>query len=531
MEFEPHDIRPMPVSELVIQKNYLEMVPRPSPEDYNRIRESMEKDGWDPSRPAVANEDGIVLDGMTRTMIAQELKIEWAWVTIKDFDDDLYEEKKYVITANLDRRHLTEAHRTALGLRLLEIEQEKAKERQRKAGELVGKNNLKHQEIPQDKKGDSNGNQLPQNFAEADKGEARELAARQVGVSRETLRKGQKIEAAAITDPKIAEAWDKAQKGKGSVNSVFREVKEKEKASQKGTPEKKAPPERQPIKHLPPEEIMKWLYMVADHQGVTREEMDGTIKMHHDVVSLWDLALRDMLDLNIAWYLTSEWVEEWRKDQRASQPEEIPVPETARKLGPWALDFVHQAGLQDLIRGFPEESVHMVYSEVVADLEQVGLLGEFAGRVLKKGKYLCIYVNKCCLPEAMARLSANGLIYSWVCVAFRPGDKLEVPGRMIREKSRLLLIYRQAGVQDAEWGWIEDSVESRHPTNRDLARQVLNGLTTKDQLVVDPFVGSGITAKVALSLGRRFLCFAAEEEDVRAANQRLKQLRLADSTN
>lgn len=245
----------------------------------------------------------------------------------------------------------------------------------------------------------------------------------------------------------------------------------------------------------------------------------------------WDWTLRGCLDPKIAWELTLYSVEEWRKQQRAAQPQEIPVPANAINLGPWAMDYVHQADLQKLVREFPADSVHMIYSEVVADLEQAGLLADFAGRVLKQGKYLCVYVDKGCLPEAMALLKAKGLIYYWTCVAFRPGDKLEVPGRMIREKSRVLLIYRQSGSHEAEWNWFEDSVESRRPTNRDLARQLMNGLTTQGQLVVDPFVGSGITAKVALSLQRRFLCFGADPEDVRAVNQRISQVRLAEGSD
>lgn len=158
-----------------------------------------------------------------------------------------------------------------MGLRLVEIEQEKARQRQRQAGDR----NLKQYGKDQEEKRVSDSPPVPQNFGEPDKhqGEAMQLAARQVGVSRETLRKGQKIEAAAITDPKVAQAWDKAKKGQGSVNKVYQEVKEKEKA-QKEVQGKKAAPERRSIEHLPLEEIMKWLYKVADHQGVSREDIN-----------------------------------------------------------------------------------------------------------------------------------------------------------------------------------------------------------------------------------------------------------------
>lgn len=521
MELQKQDIRPMPVNELIIQKNYLELVPRPSPEDYNRIKESMKKHGWDSARPAVANEDGVVLDGMTRVQIAKELNIEWAKVTIKDFGDDLFEEKKYVITVNLDRRHFTSKQKVELAEKLIEIRKEEARVRQL--------NNLKQYEKDQESGAISqNAPRSPNIGGTVDKhsGEAMAHTARDIGIGRETLRKGLKVKEAARKDPEIAAAWENKTT---SINQSYQQLKEKERV-QKSAQGKKAAPEPQPIEHMPEERIRYWLYKVADEQGLTREEIEGAIQEDRDLLMGWDWALRGIHDLKIEWDLTLFAVRMWREKQRAAQPQEVPVPENARKLGPWALDYVHQAELRNLVGDFPAESVHMIYSETVADLEQVGLLAEFASRVLRQGKYLCLYVDKGSFPEALARLSASGLIYSWTCVAYRPGDKVEVPGRMIREKSRILLIYRQPGTAEAEWDWFNDAEESRNPANRELARQVINGLTTQGQLIVDPFVSSGITGKVALSLGRRFLCFGADAADVRAANQRLSQVRLADAT-
>jgi hypothetical protein len=133
---------------------------------------------------------------------------------------------------------------------------------------------------------------------------------------------------------------------------------------------------------------------------------------------------------------------------------------------------------------------------------------------------------------------------------FRPEDKFRVEDRLVREKWRLLLVYRKgegspapAWLDNADddrgrlgeaaaggWGWFDDAVEERRPSNRGLLRQLLKGLTLKGQLVVDPFVGSGITGQAARSLERRFLCFGPEEEDVRAANQRIMEMRLAEES-
>ena len=46
-----HGIRWMPASELIVQKSYWELVPRPSAEDYKRLKDSIEKYGLNPSWP------------------------------------------------------------------------------------------------------------------------------------------------------------------------------------------------------------------------------------------------------------------------------------------------------------------------------------------------------------------------------------------------------------------------------------------------------------------------------------------------
>jgi hypothetical protein len=548
-DFKPQEIRMVPRTELQRQKNYLELVPRPNDEEYQQLKGDIKRDGLNSALPLVVNDDEVVLDGYTRLQIVDELELEWVYVKTQEFEDH-FAEKMFIIKTNLRRRHLNNAQRIELGEKLLEIEQEKAREKQRLAGESYGKS---HPKQSQESSGNGNGSKLPQKFGEADKhsGEAMESAARQVGVSRETLRKGIKIKQAAQTDPQIAKSWDKAKQGKASVNQVYQEIKDKTGAKKaedrtflvngvyviheelpenlnalKRMVEVKLPP----TKYFPREEIMHWLYKVADHQGVPREDIDGAMQIEEeDIIARWNWAFQNLFDPKQAWLLTMLSVEQWREQQRAARPEEMPVPDNTRKLGPWALDFVHRAGLADLVREFPAESAHLIYSDAVVDLEQVGMLGELAAWALTAGKYLCVYVDKRQLPEAMSRLSAAGLTYFWSCMVFRP-DAMEVPELKIKEIWRLMLIYQKGETLSPGWDWFYDSVKSLHPTSRDMVRQLLKGLTMEGQMVVDPLVGSGITGQAARSLGRRFLCFGANEENVRAANQRIAEVRLVEQT-
>lgn len=576
--FDKKEIRMAPRTELKRQQNYMDLLPRPIKEEYQLLKESIEREGI--KEALKINDDGVVLDGYTRLEIADELDIEWVPVQTLEFEDH-FEEKLFIITTNLVRRHLDTGQRAAVALRFLDIEKEKAKERQRQAGELIGKDNLKKgQQLPKV----SDDSQLRQDIVQAgSQGRAMDVLARKFDTNRESLRQAQKIREAAQTDPEVAEGWDKVQKGEATVNQVYQQVqakagtaKKKEKKPKKEPAWKAWVPEepedeetyiQKMFKKLPdpppaPDHaLMHVIYGLAGDEGISREEVDAIMAFesaHYPTGESFILAgfrwwSQKMLELDQVWGTFETWLDRWRRHQRALRPEEIPLPDDSKKLGPWALDFVHQAQLEDLVREFPAESAHLIYSDaVVADAEQIGLLGEFAARALTEGKHLCVYLDKRLLPEAMARLSAAGLTYHWCCSVFRPEDKGKVVGTLlIREKWRMLLIYRKGegtaasawypdedgeGVhlgqaESGGWDWFDDAVEERRPSNRGMVRQLLKGLTMKGQMVVDPFVGSGITGQVARSLERRFLCFGAQEEDVRAANQRIAEMRLVEETS
>jgi len=554
-DFIKHEIRQAPRTELQRQKNYQELLPRPSDEEHQLLKEGIARDGLHPGHPILVNDDQVVLDGYTRLQIAEELGLEWVWVATLEFEDH-YAEKLFIIESNLVRRHLRAGQRAAIALKFIEIEKEKARERQRRAGDK----NLKQYKGFQELGGDSDFSPVPPNSG-GPEGEAMKLLASQFKVGHDSLYRAQKIEQAAQTDPEVAEAWDQVKQGEATVNQVYQQVQEKtgvkEKAKKKPKIDEAAVneayrkltektyfekmTERRPDPEpFSDDELLRALHHVAGLKGIPVEAIDGAIELDKfegagppgdsNIMAWFRWWSQGLFNATMAWNLTMEWVERWQKQQRAARPEEVPVPDDTHKLGRWALDFVHQAGLEDLVRDFPAESAHLIYSDAVADVEQVGLLGELAARVLTEGKYLCVYVDKRQLPEAMSRLSAAGLTYFWSCAVFRPDDKVEVQEMLVREKWRLLLIYRKGEASGVGWDWFEDAVENRRPSNREMVRQLVKGLTASGQLVVDPLVGSGITGQVTRSMGRRFLCFGAVEEDVRAANQRISQVRLAEES-
>ncbi|MDH7564781.1 MAG: hypothetical protein QHH24_07930, partial [Candidatus Bathyarchaeota archaeon] len=147
-----------------------------------------------------------ILDGHQRFRACMELGIEPDF-EVRKFEDKLLE-KKFVIEANLRRRHLTKFQLVELGVPLLEIEKELAKKRQAAGGKLG--RNIQLGLAPDDAK------PVP-------KGKATEAVAKKAGVSTRTFERGKKILEMASEEDK-----QRLREGKASIYRLYREVIAKE---------------------------------------------------------------------------------------------------------------------------------------------------------------------------------------------------------------------------------------------------------------------------------------------------------------
>ena len=122
---------------------------------------------------------------------------------VRKFDDKLIE-KKFVIEANLRRRHLNNFQLVELAVPLLEIEKALAKKRQSKGG----------------KNGQETVIGLETDDTEPEfKGKATEIVAKKAGVSTRTFERGKKILEEASEDDK-----QKLREGKASITHVYSEI-------------------------------------------------------------------------------------------------------------------------------------------------------------------------------------------------------------------------------------------------------------------------------------------------------------------
>jgi len=196
-----------------INEKYKKLVPRPSSDDYNRLKSDIEKNGIE--QAIVINSKGEILEGYTRYQIAQELSIEDIPHIVKDFKND-DEEISYVIRVNMNRRHLTVMQKTQLGMQLLEHEKKLAKKRR----------------LSTLKKGDKKPDKVT--ITPTEKGRATEKVSKIVGVSDKSMKQAVKIDKIekSLKDEEnkkeLVETIDRGLEGKTSLSAVYKKAIELE---------------------------------------------------------------------------------------------------------------------------------------------------------------------------------------------------------------------------------------------------------------------------------------------------------------
>jgi ParB-like chromosome segregation protein Spo0J len=187
---------------LRLNPEYNKLLPKMSEEEFAELKNSIKTEGQ--HYPIIVNEDLEVLDGHHRYRACMELGIEPDF-EVRKFDDKLIE-KKFVIEANLRRRHLNNFQLVELAVPLLEIEKALAKKRQ-----LQGGKNGRDAQLG-----------LASDDAEPElelKGKAADVVAKKAGVSTRTFERGKKILEKASEDD-----LQKLREGKTSISKVYHEI-------------------------------------------------------------------------------------------------------------------------------------------------------------------------------------------------------------------------------------------------------------------------------------------------------------------
>ncbi|MDR2204401.1 MAG: ParB/RepB/Spo0J family partition protein [Nitrososphaerota archaeon] len=186
---------------------YEKMLPTMTQEEFEQLKESIRTEGQ--HYPIIVSDDLEVLDGHHRFRACMELDIEPDF-EVKHFENKLLE-KKFVIEANLHRRHLNNFQIVELAVPLLEIEKAIAK-KQYMQNNQTSSDNSSNLSVTNDDDGDSFPEFKPT-------GKIVKSIAKKAGVSTQILERGKKILEKANEDDK-----QKLREGKTSINKVYREI-------------------------------------------------------------------------------------------------------------------------------------------------------------------------------------------------------------------------------------------------------------------------------------------------------------------
>lgn len=242
------------MTDLIIDAEFRDLIPPLTDEEFKQLEENILRDGiQDPLKTW----NGILVDGHNRYSIAQKhgLTFETTEMDFADRNDALH----WIIKNQLGRRNLSAYDRSILALKLKPVIAAKAKEQQLATlkqntdtvSEISHERNTR--EVP-------TSSQVRENRTDVQ-------VAKAAGVSENTIRKVEKIEAQATPEIKAA-----LRTGDISINQAFKDIKNAEKTQrQKETAERKA--------YTPPTEIPtdKFKLIRADIRDGLAEIEDNSI--------------------------------------------------------------------------------------------------------------------------------------------------------------------------------------------------------------------------------------------------------------
>lgn len=148
---------------LKINSEYEKILPKMKIEEYESLKQSIKARGL--QYPIIHNSEGTILDGHNRYRICMELGIKDFKTEERNFDNK-EAEKVFVIVVNLERRHLNDYQKSEMGMVLLKLEGEIAKQTLRMSPQLRG---------------------------DSAKGEVTDIVSKKIGVSRGTFERAKNI--------------------------------------------------------------------------------------------------------------------------------------------------------------------------------------------------------------------------------------------------------------------------------------------------------------------------------------------------
>ena len=153
-------------------------------------------------------------------------------------------------------------------------------------------------------------------------------------------------------------------------------------------------------------------------------------------------------------------------------------------------------------------------------------LAVFASKVLKDGGSLITYVPQAFIPEICAWMTESGLNYHWIISVKHSGPSATIWNKKILVAGKVMLWFTK-GKYDGEY--VRDFIDSEyqgkqdHPWQQSTAESsyYIEFMTIKNEIICDPFLGSGKFGESAKMLKRQFIGIEIDPEHFNTAQKLL----------
>ena len=181
-------------------------------------------------------------------------------------------------------------------------------------------------------------------------------------------------------------------------------------------------------------------------------------------------------------------------------------------------DFIEQAD-----KHIEDESIDIIFTDPPYDKKSIplyGKLAELGQRVLKPGGSLICYIPSYELPTVLELLTYGDLRYWWQICVKHTGGHAHMKQRFVFVHWKPLLWFVKGTLAESTDS-IDDYIKSQkpdkllHPWQQSTieAEHVIKKLTiATNQIVFDPFMGSGTTGIAARKQNRKFIGIEKEPD-------------------